>query len=263
MRLTPRVLLSLLVTSTLAAQQSTQTTPSDRAAKMREHYSLAFAVHAAVIRGDLPAVGKTANDLLERFTVSPIGPAQSAAAAAIRAAAQKTTAAKDLASAATATASILKSCGDCHLAASVMPAAPSLPPAPTVGGIVGHMLEHQRADEQMLQGLVVPSTRLWRDGALAFAHAPLHEKELPANTTGRRQMVQVELRLQRIAAEAVDVTDPSARAVSYGSILAACADCHKNHAKVWGPGRGSTVRPGARRQDLPSSPIRSRPHRAR
>ena len=238
MRLARYVLLSLIVTLTASAQQSTQTTPSDRAAKMREHYSLALDVHAAVIRGDLPAVGRTASALLERFSVSPTGPAQSAAAAAVKAAATKTAAAKDLASAATATASILKSCGDCHQAASVMPAAPPLPPPPTVGGIVGHMLEHQRADEQMLQGLVIPSTRMWREGAHAFAHAPLHEKELPANTTGRRQMVQVELRLQTIAAGAVDVTDPSARAVSYGSILAACADCHKNHAKVWGPGRG-------------------------
>ena len=56
---------------------------------------------------------------------------------------------------------------------------PAAPAAPAVGGVVGHMLEHQRAVDLMVQGLTVPSTSAWNEGAATFASAPLRDKDLP------------------------------------------------------------------------------------
>lgn len=206
----------------------------DRAARMRQHYGQALAVHAAVIRGDLPGIVEPAQWLAANAGLTPPPAGSERHIDAIRAAARRVADAKDILAAATATSAMLSSCGDCHRAASVMPSA-GLPAAPEVGGAVGHMLRHQRAAEQMLQGLVVPSNALWREGAKAFVEAPLHPRELPVSTPDRRQMIDTEERLHRTASQAVEVTDPMLRASLYAEILSACADCHRRHPTIWGP----------------------------
>jgi cytochrome c553 len=132
---------------------------------------------------------------------------------------------------------MLKACGDCHRATNVMPSA-SLPGLPGVGGVVGQMREHQRSMEQMLQGLVVPSNRLWQEGAKGFATTPFHPKDLPVNTADRRRMVGIEDRLHQVARDAVDAPAGMARAAAYATLLEACSGCHRDHPRIWGPGRG-------------------------
>jgi len=209
--------------------------PGDTGAKMRGHYEQILAIHAAVIRGDLPAVAPSATALIDSLGIASTGPAEPIAR--IRTAARDAAWAKDLDGASTAAASMLAACGDCHRASRVMPAA-SLPGLPTVGGVVGTMLEHQRAIEEMLQGLVVPSTSLWREGASAFAAITLHPSDLPVTPGERTQMAGVENRLRHVAEQAIDAPEGQPRITAYATLLAACADCHSRHAKVWGPGRG-------------------------
>lgn len=223
----------ILIPSRAAPVQGGGSQP-ERAARMRQHYVRALEVHAAVIRGDLPAIVEPARWLAVNAGLTPPPAGSERYIEAIRAAAGRVGEAKDIAAAASATSAMLTACGDCHRAARVMPSAP-LPGPPAVGGIVGHMLEHQRAAEQMMQGLVVPSNTLWLDGAKAFVRSPLHPRELPVDTPDRRQMVGTEERLHRTAGQAAEATDPIERASLYGQILAACADCHRQHPKVWGP----------------------------
>jgi len=113
--------------------------------------------------------------------------------------------------------------------------AQAIRPRPQVGGVVGHMLEHQVAVDLMFQGLVVPSDSLWRQGTRAMATAPLHPRELPVDSAVRRELAPTEERVHRIATAAAQATDPFARAGFYGQMLAGCADCHKRHARIWGP----------------------------
>lgn len=223
---------AIVATSGLAGHSNSRQV--DQAATMRGHYTQVLVMHAAVIRGDLPAIVKPARDLVQRLGVPSTPPGPQATIDEMRFAARWAADTSNLAVAAAATASMLKGCGDCHRAAGVMPTA-QLPGEAKVGGVVGTMLEHQRAAEQMLQGLIGPSTSLWRDGAKGFAAAPLHPKDLPVNTTERQQMVRVEEQLQRSVAKAADVDDSSARAAAYASILAECSGCHGKHARIWGP----------------------------
>jgi hypothetical protein len=210
---------------------------SDATSRMRAHYGRALDVHAAVIRGDLRATSEAAAWLADNAGLSPLPSGGQPFVDTIRTGARKVAGSKDLAMAAAATSTMLAACGGCHQAAKVMPAAPVREPA-KVGGIVGSMVQHQRAAEQMLQGLVVPSASMWRDGARGFKDAEFHPKDLPVNTSARRQMVATEKRLQQLAADAIEIGDADARARTYGAILAACADCHRQHPKIWGPGRG-------------------------
>jgi cytochrome c553 len=200
---------------------------------MRAHFNQAMVVHAAVIRGDLAAVAPAARVLADQDPASlPAGSASHVDA--MKQAARLATEAADILAAGQATARMLIACGNCHRALGTMPALATRS-RPPVGGIVGHMLEHQLAVDQMLQGLVVPSDSLWRQGTRAMAAAPMHPRELPVDSAVRRELAPIEERVHRMATEAVQATDPFARAGFYGQMLAGCADCHKRHAKIWGP----------------------------
>lgn len=248
MRILPRLMLILgvIVLSLVVSLRGSMQTPAtqksppasqDTAARMRNHYGQALTVHAAVIRGDLPAVAAPAMALVAALRTPSSTAGAPEATAAIKTAAEQAAAAKDLASAASATALMLKACGDCHRAVGVMPSA-SLPTLPSVGGVVGQMQEHQRSMEQMLQSLIVPSNTLWQEGAKGFATTPFHPKDLPVNTADRQRMVRLEDRLHKVASDAVDAPAGTARSTAYATLLEACAGCHREHAKVWGPGRG-------------------------
>jgi hypothetical protein len=235
------LLCSALVFLVGAVAVTTQTTPPAAQARppvdsdaMRAHYGVAIDLHAAVIRGDLPAANAAAAWIAANGGPAPQPPASARQVDVIRKAAERAASARDIVAAASATASLLSLCGPCHRASGTRPAL-SLPRPPVVGGVVGHMLEHQRAVEQMLQGLVVPSDALWREGAKSFAASPLHPAELPVNSSARRQMMSTEERLHKAAAQAVEATDSVARVSAYGLILSACADCHRQHPKIWGP----------------------------
>ena len=192
-------------------------------------------VHDAVIRGDLAAARAAASALAAReFTGLP------AAAApfrdTIRTLAGRVAAATDVTSAAAGTASMLGACGDCHRAAGVAPA-PAVPDRPVVGQTVGHMLDHQRADDQLVQGLVVPSSSAWNQGAQGLRVAPLASGKLPKDPKLTSEVAAGEQRLHQLADEAAGTSDPRARAALYGRLLATCASCHTLHANVWGPSK--------------------------
>ena len=204
------------------------------AAAMREHYADAVAMHTAVIKGDLAGVSLAAHGLTE-YTAPPGMPDRSdARVAEIRQAARDASAATTIVSAATASAVMLNACGQCHVLTGTLPVI-SLRPITQLGGLVGHMLEHQHATDQIFQGLVTPSESKWRDGWRAFAVAPLKPADLRVSGEARRTLMQTEERMHRLATDAAQATDARARANYYGMLLAGCADCHSK-SKTWGPG---------------------------
>ena len=220
-----------------SAAQAPQSAPSGptRLAIMQHHFTQVMLVHEAVIRGDLPGVRKPARALADSAMPPGTNPSAGPSILAIRQAGQRAAEAITLASAAKATVSMITECANCHRAVGVFPV-PSTLAAPDVGGLVGHMLEHQRAADEMLQGLLIPSASQWRQGAERLQVAALRRGEFPPDRKLTEQIRKAEARVHQLADQAVQAETPNARAASYIQILTSCAECHSLH-KVWGPKR--------------------------
>ena len=223
------IALTGFATAVAAADQA-----SPPPAAMTGHFIGVTAVHEAVIRGDLEAARKAAAPIA---THDLTGPADTAAARdELKSLAGRIASAPDLTAAATATGAMLRACGDCHRTAGVMPVL-NLPVRPAVGKTVGHMLAHQRAADQLLQGLVIPSSTSWNQGAQALRTAPLEMGQLPKDPKLTEDIAAGEQRIHQLADQAAGATEPAARAAIYGQMVTACATCHSLHKGVWGPSR--------------------------
>jgi len=208
--------------SRVAAQATT------RAAAMQGHFDAALEVHAAVIQGDLVGAGARAEALAKSLAQEQGGEASAPARAAVLDAARAVQRAADVLAAARATADLLNGCGRCHRAEHVVP-----PFAPIAQGrsetLVDRMHVHRNAADQLLAGLIVPSDEAWRNGARELATAALHDPGLPVDPAVHRALAAMEERFHRLATDAIQVSDPRARAAFYAQFLAGCADCHTRH----------------------------------
>lgn len=236
----------LMAGSLAVAGAGTQLPPDrpERLAQMRHHFTQAGLLHEAIIRGDLAAARVPAQELASIAVPGGVPAASLPHITALREAARGAAGAGNLATAAVATATVLTTCGDCHRAAGVMPATPAVP-APKVGGIVGHMLEHQRALDEMLAGLLIPSVSEWRAGSLRLQGAPLKRSELRSDPKLTSAIARAEQRVHQLADRATMADDVRARRAIYGDLLTTCAECHALHGVVWGPRRPGVVRRNA------------------
>ena len=219
----------------VAARQQVRSTP-ERLAQMQHHFSQVGLIHEAVIRGDLPAVREPAKQLAESEPPRDVAASTAPSVAAMRLGAKRAATAQDLGSVAAATASMLLSCGDCHRTAGTMPV-PTTPKRPPVGGLVGHMLEHQRAADEMLEGLFIPSESQWIRGASRLVAAPLHQESLPRDKKLTPEIRKAEERVHQLAERAIKASTWKDRGDIYAQMLTTCAGCHSLHGVVWGPRR--------------------------
>ena len=132
---------------------------------------------------------------------------------------------------------MLVQCGRCHEAVGVRPG-PSSQQRPEVGGIVGHMLDHQRAVDALLQGLVIPSASRWQEGAGMLAVAELRGRDLPSERNYTRDILAAESAVHVLADRAARASTPQERAATYVEVLTTCAKCHGLHRRIWGPRSG-------------------------
>jgi cytochrome c2 len=232
------LIIGLAAASVLAGAQGKPSDPQT-ADHMKEHYSKVRAVEAAVIRGDLEAVREPASWLAAHESSRELDKASASQVSTMRQAARQAAEASDIPSAATATAAMLAACGDCHRAAAVVPA-PGQSELPVVGGSVGHMLEHQRAVDQLADGLVIPSATLWKEGAEALQSSPLRTRELPRDPGLTREVAAAEDKVHLLAEQAATASEAPARTKSYAQIISTCAQCHGLHGRIWGPGLPKT-----------------------
>ena len=209
----------------------------ERLAQMRHHFAQVFLVHEALIRGDLAATKQPATQLAQLPAPSGMPATAAPFVIAIQRAARRAADATTLAAAATATSSMLTQCGECHRALGAVVAV-TTPAGHDVGGIVGHMLEHQRAADDMLQGLFVPSASQWRQGAERLLVAGLQPDKLPPDPKLTADLRKAEARIHDLAKQAGADADVNARAARYAQLLVTCAECHGIHSRIWGPTRG-------------------------
>lgn len=203
---------------------------------MLSHYRSVLETQEAVIRSDLAAVGPLATGVGSEVA-PPRMPAKSASYLdAMREAAQRTAAASDLKQAAEGTATLLATCGECHAASGVRPELIA-PPTSGVGGVVGHMLNHEQAVELMLEGLVIPSRKSWEDGARGLKDGRLPRHELPSDPQLSRTVVAAEDRVHTLGEMATRAANTTDRKFAYAQILTTCASCHAVRRDAWGPAR--------------------------
>jgi cytochrome c553 len=219
-----------------ASSQQSMTPSADRAAFMQQHFALVTAVHDAVIHGDVQTARKQARALADRPDPQDLPAAAAPYVKDMKRAAARVAGAADLEDAAAATSSMLATCGDCHRAVGTMPARP-LPSFPAVGGTVGHMLEHRAAVDLMVQGLTVPSTSLWQQGAEGLRSAALRRGELPRDPKLTKEILATEKWVHELAESARQASDTRARIYVYSELIESCGTCHALHGNVWGPER--------------------------
>jgi cytochrome c553 len=207
-----------------------------RAARMKVHYAQVLVVHDAVIRGDLPAAAAPAKALAQDPPAAQMNVHLAPYDAALRKAAARIGTTTDPRGAAITTATMLAACGDCHRASGKAPVLPPLDGGPS-GGIVAHMLAHQRAADDLLQGLVGPSGSRWREGAVALKQAALKSDKLPRDHKLTPEIVEAEQRVHMLADTMAAADTQEKRVAAYGELIQTCARCHSLHQTVWGPGR--------------------------
>jgi mono/diheme cytochrome c family protein len=222
----------------VAAQTAPITLDAQRAALMRKHFGRALAIKDGVIRGDLAVVTSEAAALMREDPPQGLPTVAAPFVTTLKREAQRAAEAKDIVTAASASSSMLATCGNCHQTVGVRPAFAPLAAGTSEtapAGVVGHMIEHQRAADLMFEGLVLPSTTSWREGAARLNVVRLRDRELPRDSRWTPDIIRAEERLHRFAGDAVDMHDYAARAASYAQVIATCAECHGLHEKVWGP----------------------------
>ena len=209
-----------------------------RLAQMQHHFTQVALIHESIIRGDLRSIRAPALQLAQLPTPNAVPAAAEPHVAAIRQAARAAADATTLGAAATATVQMLMQCSDCHRQVGVG-VVPNVAKRPDVGGVVGHMLEHQRAADDMLLGLLVPSPSQWQDGARRLSVAPLKSSQFPEDPALTKDVEKADARVHELAKAAEKAPDANARAGAYAELMATCASCHKAHPRIWGPGSGN------------------------
>jgi cytochrome c553 len=211
--------------------------PPARAGWMTHHFADVLTLHDALVRGDLRAARATASHLVSEPDPPNIGDEGRARMGRLRALAGDIVGTSDMATAANATAGLVATCGECHESSGVRVPPLRASDRPSVGGIVGHMVDHREALESLLAGLVTPSTSEWQAGARRLETAALPADALPIDRKLTANVRAADRQVHELAGAAVSAHTTDARVESYGRLLATCATCHSLHPSVWGPGQ--------------------------
>lgn len=203
-----------------------------RAAYMRAHFQQTMLLHDAVARGDLEAARREAATLAARSPDVPMPIGAAAFHGALTRSAREAANATTLEAAAQATAAVLGTCGQCHKAMEVRATVPAQGEI-KVGGVVGHMLLHQRGADALLEGLVAPSESQWVEGVRAFAAPKLEADEVPGRM--RRTFDHGETDLALLAGHMAQAHRTRDREELYGKVIATCGNCHRKLAPRGGP----------------------------
>ena len=227
------LLLASLVAIPGHAQTSSRYNPL-RAAYMRAHFHPALLLHDAVVRGDIAKARAEAAVLADISPTVPMPAGAQAFQGALTQAARAAAAAASLEDAAHATATLFGTCGQCHKANHILAAVP-VGTDIKVGGLVGHMLLHQRGADDLLEGLVAPSDAQWVEGVRIFASPKFDPHGMPGKT--RKAIDHGETELAVLAGHAAQALRTRDRVDIYAKVIATCGNCHRSHARFAGPDR--------------------------
>lgn len=218
------------------ADGQTQSPPTNqqRVTEMQQYFAQMTRLHEALIRGDLKALPEPASRLAAIKTPVAFPEKGAPFVEAIRQAAQRVGTATDLRRAATETVTIASQCAGCHRAVGIFPS-PSSPMRRDAPNVVGHMVEHQRAADDMLQGLVMPSASRWQEAADRLENLSLEREKWPPNRRLTDQARKADVAVHALPDRARAATSDAARGGVYVDLVTTCASCHALGKGAWGP----------------------------
>jgi mono/diheme cytochrome c family protein len=222
-----------------AGPDQNQSPPADpwRAAVMQHHFVEISRVHDAVIRGDLRAALPPAAELAAMRMPAGLPETVEPVVGILRQAGRLAGTAPNLRTAAAATVAMLQQCATCHQMVGIYPA-PIPPKRPDVGGIVGHMLDHLKAADDLLQGLIIPSDSLWQSGAARLRTATLSPDDWPPDPKLTAEARKADAAVHALSDRARAARTKNERGAVYAELLTTCASCHSLHRGIWGPRSG-------------------------
>lgn len=143
----------------------------------------------------------------------------------LREAARQVSVASNLVAAANTSAILGHQCAQCHVAAKAKITLPADPAPPQGVRLAADMASHQWAATRLWDGLILPSTERWNEGATALVQAPLGQAA-EGDVAPERAVSDDVARVRLLARRALEATSLDARARTYGELLATCAGCH-------------------------------------
>lgn len=193
---------------------------------MSEHFVQITTIRDAVIKGDLEAVNKATKEFRDHPTYKDLPEDWEPYMSSLRGAADIAVTADRISLAASALSSMAYVCGACHkqndvrvkFAAVALPEPGDDPKK--------HMLQHQWAADRMWEGLVSPSSELWKSGAEQLAGSALQPADMGGLGRNLKQIRLLGEQTHKMALEARDAEDLQ-RSRIYGMFVGACAGCHR------------------------------------
>ncbi len=168
--------------------------------QMIGHYGRFGEIQSSLIMGDLDAAKSAALSLAER----PFPPTTTGWVDALQSAAREISTASDLDVATQASGTLVQSCGSCHEEVGANPNVRFVAGAPSGDSRADHMTRDMWAVDQMMDGMVSGDNEYWMNGGRVLVDSE----------------TMSELGNQVMAAMG------DQRAIVYGWVIKACADCH-------------------------------------
>ena len=192
---------------------------------MWKHFSAISQLQRAIARGNLDETKELARWIATHAEAPQEG--WETYLDQLHAAALEVADAKDLPTAASRAARLVRACSRCHQAREAVVAfAWELPPDDGPALQV-QMKRHQWAAARLWDGLVGPSDELWNEGAGVLATAHLDTVQAAGGGPTRGDVSALAAHVREIAVRAVDLKDTDERAQLYGELLSTCAGCHQ------------------------------------
>lgn len=195
-------------------------TEMNKVALMEQHYVAAITAHDMLIRNDLPSFRKHLAELATQSLPDHAPATWAAGHEKMQTAAARAADAKTLAASGAVMGSIVEACGSCHEALGQGPVYREPAPPTSDDPLKERMLAHQWATERLWEGVTDPWDDAWRRGAQAVAKSAVFPPDAPP------AQLEQEKALRAAGDDAMLATTLSARAQSYGRVLATCAGCH-------------------------------------
>lgn len=194
---------------------------------MWRHYDAAADAHNAVLRGQLAEARSAGRWLAEHAEAEGLPGGSEPLVARMREYGRQVAGAQDVSEAATGTAHIARTCGQCHEAHGPGPVflGGGVPPG-AEDDVSREMRRHGWAAGRMFEGLVGPASTAWEAGARALLDAPLAPGTIPVRDDIPVEVTTMEARVHEIGRRAASTSDWDERVTLYADLISTCAACH-------------------------------------
>ncbi len=199
--------------------------PATPPASMWQHYQRVGEIHYAVVQGNLRDAQAVAGWFIGREPAPSLPSGSERLDSQMRSYAKDIVEANSIEDVATATASMGRTCGQCHETYGRGPAL-RIGSVEDLGDDMAEMTRHKWASDRMWDGLIGPSDSSWATGTREWSSSSTLPREVREQNDVGGELHGLEVRLHRLGQQAAAEETLPGRAAIYGQMMATCAGCH-------------------------------------